>query len=880
MSAAWAQAAQHSSIEAYAGLLSYANPFSKTKRLHENIFAIHPPRNSTDHETLNQVRMPSSFRKFLSHLKLPHKIEQQSEADKPFDPFDPIHDIPKQINFSDIHDLGEMITEVQKILPRIEHGFRTSPFSTFLTTCETCIECIESEAPETIGTLEWFNMARRAQLDADGNGKLSLCYICWAVLRLRLNWDRWSVGEPIASSQYWTPSQWRTVKALGNVASYTLFSNDMVALGPQMPIEEAVGMQGLVDLYARVVPTTNPKFELISAWIRDCQTTHGDTCHGALIEVGMDRDLTLIDVEQRCLVKAPGKTRYVTLSYVWGKDWQLLHVDSNHDILFSPGALGETGSADLEKMSNAPLGKVVTDAMAITSGIGERYLWIDALCIKQDAGDEKALELLRMASIYNCAVVTIVPIDNASAHAPIPGLGLAGRGDASIPITPELSLAVRKKLDGIIKDSVYNTRGWCFQEAFLSRRSLYFSDQQVFFRCQECTHSEDLLSNTTGQDDAYKSQAQNLRSQGEGNTAGMSTLEALHASQKTFRELRTQEAQNDFMRSYSRLTDQYWSRALTVNNDVMDAFSAISTTLETLLDTHIWAGLPEKFFHHFLLWEIGLRKQHGDDMWVYPQSSRQKLQSAGGDLVPSWSWMGWRAYCADKHEDTFINSGSYSSMMRAAASVGPRGLVPLISSLEIELHGQIHPVQVLGAVYNKQAPDDVSSCPHLGLRPHVSEPCPILNNNNPPAHNVLRFWARVAPLQSLGISFAKHPELRSPADPNSCVMHTIFDSESQRCGRYNGIALNDTNCSVYPRAFVVILSCTIWNDTKVRGHRIFPSERIFDCPPYGIESWKSLNFMLVVWAEDGSVCERMGVGELHINAFTRGAHQDKFVRLQ
>lgn len=826
--------------------------------------------------------MPSSFRAFLKSLKRPHGREQHNVADKPFDPFDPIHDAPKQINFTDIQDLDEMITAVQDILPRVEQDFRRSLSSSFLTTCETCIECIESKTPETIGTLEWFNMARRAQLDLDGNGQLHLCYICWAVLRLRLHWDRWVMGEPIASSQDWSASQWRTVKALGNAASYTLFASDtMVALGPPMPIKEAVGMRGLIDLYARVVPTINPKFDMISTWIKDCQASHGVVCRKALIEVGMDRDLTLIDVEKRCLVKAPSKTRYVTLSYVWGKDWQLLHVDSNHDILFRPGALGGTRSTDLAATSNAPLGKVVTDAMVITSGIGERYLWIDALCIKQDAGEEKALELLRMASIYNCAVVTIVPIENASAHSPIPGLGLASRGNTSISITPELSIAVRKRLDGIIKDSVYNTRGWCFQEAFLSRRSLYFSDQQVFFRCQECTHSEDLLSTTTGQDDAYKNQVQNLRSQGEGNTAGMSTLEALHASQKTFRELRTPEAQNDFMRSYSRLIDQYWSRALTVNKDVMDAFSAISTTLETLLDSHIWAGLPEKFFHHFLLWEICLRKQFGgnnDDEWVYPQSSRAILHSAGGDLVPSWSWMGWRAYCADNHEDTFINSGVYSSMMRAAASVGPRGLVPLIPSLQIELRGKIHSVGVLNAVY-EQVSDDASPCPHLGLRPQSSsDPFAILKT--PPAHNILRFRARVAPLQSLGISFAKHPELRTSADPNSCVMHTVFDSESRRCGRYNGIALNDPMCSVYSRSSVVILSCTVWNDTKVRGHRIFPSERIFDCPPYGIDSWKSLNFMLVVWAEDGSMCERMGIGEIHIDAFTRGTHQDKFVRLQ
>ncbi|PSR80931.1 heterokaryon incompatibility protein-domain-containing protein, partial [Coniella lustricola] len=206
----------------------------------------------------------------------------------------------------------------------------------------------------------------------------------------------------------------------------------------------------------------------------------------------MDRDLTLIDVDQCCLVKAPGTSRYVTLSYVWGKDWQLLHVSSNHDVLFRPGALAGSGSAELADSSNAPLGKVVTDSMAITARIGERYLWIDALCIKQDEGEAKALELMRMASIYNCAVVSIVPIDGASSHTPIPGLGSAKRGETADSIFDGLSISVKKDLDRIVVGSVYNTRGWCFQEAFLSRRMLFFSEEQVFFRCQESTRSEDL----------------------------------------------------------------------------------------------------------------------------------------------------------------------------------------------------------------------------------------------------------------------------------------------------------------------------------------------------------------------------------------------------
>lgn len=204
----------------------------------------------------------------------------------------------------------------------------------------------------------------------------------------------------------------------------------------------------------------------------------------------MDRNLTLIDVEQRCLVKASGTSRFVALSYVWGQKWQLLHVDSNHDTLFRPGGLGDP---ELATKSNAPLGKVVADSMAITAKIGERYLWVDALCIKQDDLEDNALEINRMASIYSFASVTIVPVENTSAHSPIAGLGQANRGGLSEPIIGGLSISVRDRLLSVIASSHCNTRGWCFQEAALSRRTLYFSSQQVFFRCQEGVRSEDSV---------------------------------------------------------------------------------------------------------------------------------------------------------------------------------------------------------------------------------------------------------------------------------------------------------------------------------------------------------------------------------------------------
>lgn len=823
--------------------------------------------------------MPSGFRRWIGRLRPSHKAEQNNETSKPFDPFDPIHDAPKQIHFSDVLDLETMIQEVKAILSRTENDFRASPSEMFLNTCETCVECLESECPEAIGTLEWFNMARRAQLDQDGQGQLSLCYICWAILRLRLQWDAWSVGKAVPSSDYYSPSQWKTLKSLAAPGAYTIFTDAQLSPESERSTQVSTDMRRqLIDLYSRLVPVSGPKFDIISSWLHECDATHHGTCIRPLIDVGMDRDLTLIDVKQCCLVKVPGSSRYTTLSYVWGKDWQLLHVDSNHDALFRPGALADSGSAELAAKSNAPLGKVVTDAMAITSKIGERYLWIDALCIKQDEGEAKALELMRMASIYNCAIVTIVPIDGESSHSPIPGLGSAQRGKMADKIFDGVSISVNKRLDQIITASVYNTRGWCFQEAFLSRRSLFFSEQQVFFRCQETTRSEDLLSSIQRLAAGYKAAASNLRAQGEGNTAGMSTLEALQESQKDYTDLRTQKSQDDFMRSYGRLTDEYWGRSLTANNDVMDAFSAISSALEILLSTHIWAGLPEKFFHHFLLWEIRIRGHCGDDKWTFPHSSRAEMKSAGNELIPSWSWMGWRSYCSERHEDTFINSGVSSSMLQAAASLGPQALVPLISGLHMEARGQLQPIQLHATAYDHNVNISSSPCPHFDLRPCVSSTAdrPQL----PVGHNILSFWARVASLASLGVCFTERTEPRTANEPNARVVHDMLDSEGLRCGRFNGIALNDRACSIYLRADVVILSCTMWNKTKITEHTHFEADQIFQYPPYEIAEWKSLNFLLVYWKEDYSSCQRLGVGEIHVDAFSKGVQIEKYIRLK
>lgn len=86
--------------------------------------------------------------------------------------------------------------------------------------------------------------------------------------------------------------------------------------------------------------------------------------------------LRVIDTEDGCLTMIPSwGGRYVSLSYVWPRFDTLRLLRANSAELHRSGALTRLRDR---------LPKVIQDAMAVVGSIGERYLWVDALCITQD----------------------------------------------------------------------------------------------------------------------------------------------------------------------------------------------------------------------------------------------------------------------------------------------------------------------------------------------------------------------------------------------------------------------------------------------------------------------------------------------------------------
>jgi hypothetical protein len=64
----------------------------------------------------------------------------------------------------------------------------------------------------------------------------------------------------------------------------------------------------------------------------------------------------------------------------------------------------------------------INGAMEVTQGLGEKYLWVDCLCMRQDDEADKGKFIPHMGLIYGCASVTIVAASGVDADAGLPGV--------------------------------------------------------------------------------------------------------------------------------------------------------------------------------------------------------------------------------------------------------------------------------------------------------------------------------------------------------------------------------------------------------------------------------------------------------------------------
>ncbi|KAK5296149.1 hypothetical protein LTR55_000654 [Exophiala xenobiotica] len=280
------------------------------------------------------------------------------------------------------------------------------------------------------------------------------------------------------------------------------------------------------------------------------------------------------------------------------------------------------------------LPRSIQDAIAVTKGIGLRYLWVDRFCIDQRNPDEKHYQIQNMDTVYSGAEITIVAAAGLDEDYGLPGVELTTRAPQLRATVKDVQIVCTMihPHQPIVR-SVWSTRGWAYQEAVLSRRRIVFTDHQLYFECNAMNCYEGLEGDL---DTLHtKDKQESLQMMHSGIFAGRG-----YPFGPTDLENHSLEGN---LKRYLSLIRDFSSRDLTFEEDSLNAFKGIARHLAKskypLL--HLW-GLPflapshspnasndKAYLSLALLWA------HSDD-----QDSSSK-QVSRRPTFPSWSWVGW-----------------------------------------------------------------------------------------------------------------------------------------------------------------------------------------------------------------------------------------------
>lgn len=314
-----------------------------------------------------------------------------------------------------------------------------------------------------------------------------------------------------------------------------------------------------------------------------------------------------IDTARNCLSPAPPDSSYVALSYVWGQADVVKVLTSNLDQLQHPGALEGP-----ERQVFLP--KTVRHAIHLARLLGERYLWVDSLCIVQDDEESQNEHLNRMASIYAHANLVIIPIDGKHAESGIPGLRNAPSAEPrhlEQELIPFGERRVLRRTDfsqygrpplRLRKDKTYFGRGWTFQEFLFARRRLCFENDSAWFQC---------CRDTVFEDHSHPRRTQDERDW---------ILDVGYPS----------------LTVYSSLAGDFNRRHLRYPQDCLSAMAGMLPCYEKVFTGGFLCGLPEMFFDVAMLWHAT-----SDLVRRVPVETGKRYRFAN-DCLPSWSWVGWQ----------------------------------------------------------------------------------------------------------------------------------------------------------------------------------------------------------------------------------------------
>ena len=376
-------------------------------------------------------------------------------------------------------------------------------------------------------------------------------------------------------------------------------------------------------LSSRAIPSEKLNLRQVGGWLSTCKMLHTHKCDSGHWTNMAVAGIRLIDVENRCVITPGNEVTYCALSYCWGTKPFLKLKSADGASLYKKNALS-TDCPDLPK--------TIKDAMYLTSYLGIRYLWVDALCILQDNEANKKHQLPLMEKIYRHATLTVVAAAGEDPSTGLPGLHAGARRirQFSQRVGKVWLYASSEKLTrgDRIAQSIWSNRAWTLQEHALSVRLLIFTPSEVFWECDCSVWNEGVhleASNCEGTEIERKYPKERMKKHSPDFTA---------------------------FQSYAFFINQVSARKISFENDRIDCVRGLLENLSRDVPGGFIWGHPIAAFDSSLLFSPG----------VYSKAPHTRREG-----FPSWTWAGWHfvvtsnvtgpydsGFNGERFDDTFL----------------------------------------------------------------------------------------------------------------------------------------------------------------------------------------------------------------------------------
>ncbi|KFY24476.1 hypothetical protein V493_05205 [Pseudogymnoascus sp. VKM F-4281 (FW-2241)] len=427
----------------------------------------------------------------------------------------------------------------------------------------------------------------------------------------------------------WIPDVTYTVEDI-EAGTKTEMNTLRLRILPEMAVSEEVfkpfdiiplAQENEDDMFlGRKMDSNRLDIPLMKTWLRKCEDWHNIACwkedisrsrrEGPVtVKFPFRPFVRLLDLKDDCIVETTATLVFVALSYVWGRVEVFKTLKKTLPDLMQPGSL----SKNFDQFPTT-----IRDAITFTRQLEHRYLWIDSICILQDDALDKATQVLHMDAIFTRASFIIIAASGSDANAGLTGLNGPPRDitQHTAIYSDELTLlSLKLGREDDLNTSVWNSRCWTYQEYVLSRRSLIFTKDSVYFQCGHACWSEDI-NKLWPSPYICASDLNIIPSRGEEPpTVTTEITYSLGVAHHYF-----------FI-----MVNEYTLRNMTYPSDRLSGFQGIINFYNMKYGPiFIWGMWSEEMLIHSLLWQ--------------PHQELARLpidEETNAPIYPSWSWAGW-----------------------------------------------------------------------------------------------------------------------------------------------------------------------------------------------------------------------------------------------